>query len=127
MCSCSVAGAARLHAADSGFAGDSYLLLDRSLQALIEHIAAPVRDRILTSWPVSSVEQSAHLDGPLIVQGPGGQQLACRRVIVTVPLPVLQRGQLTFSPPLPQRKQEALARLRIGNAVKARLAAAFAS
>ena len=101
-------------------AGESYLLLDRSLQALVQHIAHPVQDRIRQGWPVSRVSASPHPDGTLLVHGPAGQQLTCRRVIVAVPLPVLQRGRLVFSPPLPQRKQEALSRLRMGNAVKAR-------
>ena len=99
-------------------AGESYLLLDRSLQALIQHIARPVLNQIRLSWPVSGVSQPLQADAPVLVHGPRGEQLACRRLIVAVPLPVLQRRQLTFSPPLPQRKQEAIARLRMGNAVK---------
>jgi hypothetical protein len=40
------------------------------------------------------------------------------RVVVTVPLGVLKAGKIAFSPPLPERKREAVERLRFGNAIK---------
>ncbi len=47
---------------------------------------------------IASKDNSARFDG----------------VIVTVPLGVLKKGTLTFSPPLPERKQEAIDRLAMG-------------
>jgi len=38
--------------------------------------------------------------------------------VVTLPLGVLQAGNVRFSPPLPERKQEAIARLGMGNLAK---------
>lgn len=40
--------------------------------------------------------------------------LTAERVIVTVPLGVLQKGKITFSPPLPRKKQAAMHRLGMG-------------
>ena len=38
----------------------------------------------------------------------------CRRVIITVPLGVLKKGQITFHPHLPQRKVDAICRSSVG-------------
>ena len=42
--------------------------------------------------------------------------------MVTVPITVLQREEITFTPPLPQLKQQAIQRVKMSNAIKVRLA-----
>lgn len=102
-------------------AGDTYLLLDRSLRHVVQHLARGLGARRLrTNWPVHHIEHGTH--GALL-HGPGGQRVHCRAVVVTVPLAQLQAGALAFSPPLPAAKRGALARLKMSNAVKARLCA----
>jgi monoamine oxidase len=42
------------------------------------------------------------------------EAFAADRAVITLPLGVLQAGAVTFTPPLPRRKREAIARLRMG-------------
>lgn len=46
------------------------------------------------------------------------RRIRCRHVVVTVPITVLQREDITFSPPLPQLKQQAIQRVKMSNAIK---------
>ena len=96
-------------------AGDTYLLLDRSLQALIDHMARPLKHCIQTSWPVHSINYSQ--DGATL-HGPNGRRKDCRKVLVTASLAVLQRGGIAFQPQMPQAKRAALGRLKMSNAIK---------
>ena len=45
------------------------------------------------------------------------QEIGARVAVVTVPPPVVARGQLRFESSLPAAKQEALAHLRLGDAM----------
>ena len=105
-------------------AGDTYLLLDRSLRHVVQHLARGLgAGRLRTNWPVRRVEHG--FNGALL-HGPGGQRVHCRAVVVTVPLAQLQAGALVFSPTLPAAKRGALARLKMSNAVKVRVCAIHA-
>ena len=107
-----------------GAAGDTYLLLDRSLRHVVQHLARGLgRGRLRTNWPVRRIE---HGTSGALLHGPGGQRVHCRAVVVTVPLAQLQAGALAFSPPLPAAKRGALTRLKMSNAVKARVCVANA-
>ena len=106
-----------MHAA----AGDTYLLLDRSLRHVVQHLARGLgRGRLRLNWPVRRIE---HGVGGALLHGPAGQQLRCRAVVVTVPLAQLQAGAIAFSPPLPPAKRGAVARLKMSSAVKVRFCA----
>jgi monoamine oxidase len=48
-------------------------------------------------------------------------ELSARAAIVTCPLPVLQRGDLAFDPPLPPSHRAALERLAMGHVIRASL------
>jgi hypothetical protein len=87
--------------------------MDQPMSAVVARLAAGLAIR--TGWPVSDITYDA---GGAVLTGPGGARLAARKVVVTASLGVLQSGRLRFSPPLPQAKQGALARLRMGNAAK---------
>jgi monoamine oxidase len=50
-----------------------------------------------------------------------GFELSARAAIVTCPLPILQRGDLTFDPPLPPAHRAALEQLAMGHVVRASL------
>lgn len=45
------------------------------------------------------------LIGSIIEYIAGGQRILARRVVLAVPITVLQRADIVFSPPLPPRKQ----------------------
>ncbi len=47
-----------------------------------------------------------------------GRSLRARRVIITVPVSLLQAGQIEFDPPLPPAKQAALAAIPMGHVTK---------
>ena len=51
---------------------------------------------------------------------PAGSIIGGQAVIITAPLGCLQAGQVTFQPPLPQWKQDAVAALGFGNLNKVR-------
>ena len=105
-------------------AGDTYLLLDRSLRHVVQHLARGLgAARLRKNWPVRRVE---HGTSGALLHGPGGQRVHCRAVVVTVPLAQLQAGALVFSPTLPAAKRGALARLKMSNAVKVRVCAIHA-
>ncbi|KAL3134987.1 hypothetical protein ABBQ32_007941 [Trebouxia sp. C0010 RCD-2024] len=95
--------------------GDSYLVLDCPLSALVQHIAKTLNKQIHCNCPVSRIEHDAK--GAVITLY-GGRQIRCRHVVVTVPITVLQRDEITFSPPLPQLKQQAIQRVKMSNAIK---------
>ena len=96
-------------------AGETYLLLDRSLRHLVEHIGKPSQQQTALQWPVSRI---FHSPRGAMVSGPQGTRLHARHVLVTVPLAILKRGDIAFEPPLPERKQAALQRLQMSTAVK---------
>ena len=154
-------------------AGDTYLVLDRSLQALVQHLSRTLEKNTLLQWPVSRIEHSAagaRLYGPsgehssflffgavlLYRRGfqwkegctsyislhypsyqsiklfdskkqfrlPAGNVVECRHVILTVPILMLQRERILFSPPLPAAKRAAISRVKMSNAMKVGLLAA---
>ncbi len=63
------------------------------------------------------VETVAWREGAVTVNTTDGAQFKARRLIVTLPLGVLQRNQVTFTPPL-TAKEEAANKLAIGQVVK---------
>ena len=98
------------------FVGEEYLILDRPISGITDHIARPVEGNILLDWPVHSIEYGAQ--GALVC-GRGGRKIRCLHVVVSVPLLVLQREDILFKPPLPEAKLGAMSRLKMSNAVKA--------
>jgi hypothetical protein len=55
---------------------------------------------------------------PLVVTSDDGRTLEAAAVVVAVPVTILQRGLLQFSPPLPTRKREAIGSIRVAPACK---------
>ena len=63
-------------------AGESYLLLDRSLRGLVAHLAAPLAGHTRCGWPVSMVNWQPCRgggSGGAVLHGPRGQLLQCDR------------------------------------------------
>lgn len=93
------------------------MLLDRSLQALVDHLAEPLQARIHLNWPVHKI---SHGPDGVVVHGPHGRRKRCKKVLVTASLAVLQSDIIAFQPRLPAAKRGALSRLRMSNAIKVR-------
>lgn len=91
-----------------GSSGDD-LLVTGGYGALADDLARG--GRVRTGTPVDAVEWS---DRGVTLITRGGEALAADRVIVTVPLGVLQAGDVTFDPPLPEANQRGLDALAMG-------------
>lgn len=105
--------------------GEKYLVLRGAcLQDAMDALAAglPVR----TEWKAKTVrvlppgtQQEGGARAPRVEVCDGmGRVVRAQAAIVTVPLPVLQRGELGFDPPLPVEQSTAVSALRMGNALK---------
>ena len=97
--------------------GEEYLVLDRPLSVLTEHLAKDSSAEIILSCPVVCIQRSG---SRVLVTCGRGRQISCEYVILAVPLRILQRGDILFQPQLPVWKQKAIQRLKMSNAVKVR-------
>jgi monoamine oxidase len=92
--------------------GDTDFRVGAGYATLFERAAAELDVRLGT--PVTAVEWSAR--GATVHSAAGA--LDARHVIVTLPIGVLQAGAVTFDPPLPDPKREAIERLGAGHVDK---------
>lgn len=95
--------------------GETYLIPDRSFSHLVEALSRGLSIR--TNYPVERLEYGGP-EGGVRLHCSGGRSIRAKRVLVTVPLKVLQDNVLNFSPPLPAPKLAAIHRVKMGNAVK---------
>lgn len=93
---------------DTAYDGDESLFRD-GYQVLVQHLAQGLDIRL--GHIVSAV--SRHAGGAVTVTTSKGSFTA-RRVVITLPLGVLQSGAVSFSPALPSEKQSAIAQLGVG-------------
>mmetsp|Transcript_16926 Transcript_16926/g.36620 ORF Transcript_16926/g.36620 Transcript_16926/m.36620 type:complete len:442 (+) Transcript_16926:98-1423(+) len=93
--------------------GDTYLQNDRSMGKLVEYLVKELTVR--TSCPVERVQYGQE---GVVLHCSEGRTVRCRRAILTVPLRLMQDAVITFSPPLPPAKQDAIRRIKMGNVVK---------
>lgn len=85
------------------------------MSRVTDHIGRSSDANLLLDWPVHSIDYSNH---EAMVRGSGGRQIRCKKVVVTVPILSLQRGDILFKPPLPPEKVSAIERIQMSNAVK---------
>lgn len=95
--------------------GEEYLVLDRSVSRLIDHIARSSDANLLLDWPVHTIEYSA---SGAVLSGEGGRKLRCSKLVITVPISGLKNGGILFKPPLPEWKASAISRIQMSSAVK---------
>lgn len=98
---------------DEDFGGD-HLLLPNGYHQLIERLAEGLDIRLgHVAREITYDDQGVALRvEPEDEQSP--RTFRARRAIITLPLGVLQAGQVVFSPPLPPEKQAAIQRLAMG-------------
>jgi monoamine oxidase len=92
--------------------GGGNLVVAGGYRTLVERLAADLDVRL--EAPVTGIEHG----GPRIVVHCGDEKVECDRVIVTVPLGVLQAGGIAFDPPLGSGHFGAIERLAMGTLEK---------
>eukprot|EP01133_Synstelium_polycarpum_P001389 gene1389-1602_t len=85
-----------------------------STKILVDHLANGLDIRLGQS--VTSVDYTA--SDKIEIKTLSGQEFTARTVLVTVPIPILQRGDIQFTPSLPDDKQEAIKLSKMGHAAK---------
>lgn len=88
--------------------------LREGYSTLWERMAAPFKERIVTGAPVTRIEQG----GSGVRVTAAGQLYAARAAVVTVSVGALQSGEIEFQPQLPERKQQAIKKLRMAPLIK---------
>ena len=96
--------------------GEKYLVLKGAcLQDAMDALA--VGADVRHGWAVARVRWAAG-GGGVEVSDARGRTLRAARLVVSVPLAVLQRGGIAFEPPLPPATRDAIGAVKIGNALK---------
>lgn len=85
-------------------------------QAFAEHLAKHQNIHVLLNHPVTRV--TANGENHSTVQCSNGKAFNCKKVVIAVPLGVLKRHAIKFSPELPGWKHEAIEKLKMGNVCK---------
>ena len=92
-----------------------YRLKDSTLLSVLEEKFAAVLDKVLQNKQVKKIDYSGE---QVIVTDQVGQLYEADRVVLTVPLKILQDGDITFLPALPSTKQDALQKIGVGTGLK---------
>lgn len=82
---------------------------------IIQKHYKPITPFIQLQQAVTAIDYSAEL---IEIRTNTGQNYTCNQVILTVPLPVLQRDMIQFTPALPEEKQEAIQGLKMDAGLK---------
>ncbi|BFI42826.1 protein MpOMT24 [Marchantia polymorpha subsp. ruderalis] len=94
--------------------GDTYIILDRPLSSVVNHVARNLNIRL--DWAVKQVE---HLEGGNFrLRSQDGRTLRADFVILAVPVTTLQQSLITFHPPLPEGKLRAAKAIGMSNVMK---------
>lgn len=80
-----------------------------------QHIMPGISSNIVYNTPVTQIEYSAD---KVYVTTANNQTLEADKVVVTVPLKILQSNVITFQPELPQSKRDALNRVTMPDGIK---------
>lgn len=80
-----------------------------------EYIVPGIMERITLDTPVTEVDYTSD---KVLVKTAGGEVLETDKVILTVPVKILQSELLTFTPPLPKPKTDAINQISMGDGIK---------
>ena len=80
-----------------------------------KYILPPIADKIVYNSPVKSIDYSGDR---IRVQVQNGNQYEADRLILTVPITVLQQNRINFNPAFPNDKKEALDKLKMPDGIK---------
>lgn len=109
----SAAGIARQHSNWS--AGTSvYEISTSELEVAIETTFSKSIDSVQFNTLITGVDSSS---GKAVLEDSEGNVYTCDRVLLTIPLDVLQNGSITFNPPLSPAKTQAIGRIGIDSSL----------
>ena len=105
----------RLSMREMGFAGDSKFINATWFDFFEQYIVPFVAERITYNAVVEAIDYS----GETIQVNTQNDTYSADRVIVTVPVKMLQKGAIHFTPALPNNKQNAIDNVRVWDGCKA--------
>ncbi|MGY6561381.1 MAG: flavin monoamine oxidase family protein [Luteibaculaceae bacterium] len=80
-----------------------------------QHIALAVKDKIILNTAVKSIDYSTDT---ITLTDASGNTYSAQKVILTVPVSILKRGDIAFTPPLPANKTEAFSKIGMDAGIK---------
>eukprot|EP01112_Ceratiomyxa_fruticulosa_P014705 TRINITY_DN4234_c0_g1_i6.p1 TRINITY_DN4234_c0_g1~~TRINITY_DN4234_c0_g1_i6.p1 ORF type:complete len:482 (-),score=88.15 TRINITY_DN4234_c0_g1_i6:1043-2488(-) len=95
--------------------GEDNFRLEESYAQLIEYMSTNLKIKL--NWQAKKVIYSKE-EGKVHVVNQHGEQIAAKKVILTIPITVLQSADIEFVPPLPAEKVQAIQSLQMDSALK---------
>jgi lysine-specific histone demethylase 1B len=95
--------------------GNDYALRKTYFDLINDHIASFVKNKIVYNTIVRKIDYS---ESSVKVTDQTGIVYAADKVIITVPITILKRGDIKFIPALPARKTQAFQRIGMDNGMK---------
>jgi monoamine oxidase len=80
-----------------------------------QFILPHVSDRLVLDTPIVEIDHSAD---KVVLSASDGRVFEADKVLITVPVKVLQRGQISFNPALPSEKTQAFDKVFMGDGIK---------
>ena len=80
------------------------------------YVLPSIESKITYNMPVTAIDYSAD---EITVTASGGQTFTANRVIIAVPVKILQNGMINFIPSLPSNKQQAISNINVWSGFKA--------
>lgn len=101
--------------AEAGFDGDRKFIGSSWFDFFEQYVVPSVVDNIVYETPATRIEYG----GEQVIVHTAGDSFSADRVLITVPLAVLKRGDLVFDPPLSGTKSSAIEQARVWDGCKA--------
>jgi monoamine oxidase len=95
--------------------GDAYVVEGQSHYTIFSSVFAAVKPHIQYNSPVTNIDYTG---AKVIVSVEGGEDIEADKVVVTVPLSILQEGSVQFTPSLPGSKLNAINNLGMDAGMK---------
>lgn len=96
--------------ADKKFVGSSWLSFFET------YVLPSIQSKITYNAPITAIDYSAD---EIVVMAQNGDTFKANRVIVAVPVKILQNGFISFTPSLPANKQQAINNINVWSGLKA--------
>ncbi|MEO1033090.1 MAG: FAD-dependent oxidoreductase [Bacteroidota bacterium] len=80
------------------------------------YVLPSIQNNIIYNTPIAEVNYSSN---EVTVRSSNGQTFTAEKVIVTIPVKILQSGAINFTPPLPSTKQQAINTVEVWGGFKA--------
>jgi monoamine oxidase len=97
---------------------ENYTIANRTFASVMEEKLKDIIPLVTLNTPIARIDYSAQGDTGIIVEDAKGQKKTFDKVIITVPLTILQAGDLKFLPALPQAKTDAMNRIGMAGGMK---------